>query len=350
MTQHVESFALGSKIDHSLARALYPFDRVRRHLYALGAQRFASLLVEPQRRAWVFAWAYAALAFLGSVVWPLGLLALGPILWGIPHVLSDVRYLVVSPGHQRKRLQLVLVSLALLAAVLGAGMLAGIGAVLLAALTTQASWARRCVVLIPGTALLVAAWFFQRPMELFFAHAHNWVAVAWLLHLLEKPGHRWGLGIGLLAMSAALWFMPLSWFGFVGQSLGGMGFGYHMSALTPPGASTFAVRLVLLFAFTQAFHYAVWLRLVPELKRRRRAPRSFAASYNALSREFGSWFMICVLLGMVALALGAVFALREAREAYLGFALFHGYLELAFIAVGWLEQSTGDVRAATQPS
>jgi hypothetical protein len=116
-----------------------------------------------------------------------------------------------------------------------------------------------------------------------------------------------------------------------------MGFDYHIAYLLPPNASPIMLRLVLVFAFAQAFHYAVWIRLVPELSRERKAPRSFSASYRALTAEFGHWVIAGTGLAIVVLVVAAVFALKEARSGYLRFALFHGYLELAFLAVAWLE-------------
>jgi len=281
---------------------------------------------------------YLLLALLATVVWPLGLLALGPIVLGIPHVLGDVRYLVLQPGHHKQRLRLVLVGLALAASVLGGGIIAGVLAVLLAVALSRASFSSRLRLFLPGLALLGVVIWARRPAELVFAHLHNAVAVLWLLSAFSERRRQVLLGVAFLAAVGFLCTLPSSTLFWIPSGLGGMGLSYQLNALTSGAMSSWSVRLVLVFAFAQAFHYAVWVRLIPELERKRRAPQSFRASYRALCDELGDGVVLCVLFGMVALALFACFALREARETYLGFALFHGYLELAFIAVAWLER------------
>ena len=86
------------------------------------------------------------------------------------------------------------------------------------------------------------------------------------------------------------------------------------------------------FAFAQAVHYAVWLRLIPEDDRERPAPRSFRASWQALVHDFGPW----PLVGFSGLALFvAAWGLHDAQAAahgYFALATFHGYLELGVVA------------------
>ena len=96
-------------------RALFALpDALRR-----GALRIAAPLVAPlyARRELRVAWlgSIAIVVSLAlSLAYPLALLSLGPLLLGVPHLLSDVRYLVVKPrAHARWSLVLfVLVPLA----------------------------------------------------------------------------------------------------------------------------------------------------------------------------------------------------------------------------------------------
>jgi hypothetical protein len=231
---------------------------------------------------------------------------------------------------------MALVSLALVATVLGAGILGGATAILLAVVLSDARVARRALLAVPATLLLASGIGDRHATELVFAHLHNFVAVAWLIGCFAQRRHRLLLGLGFALAVATLLAFPLHWV-VAPHAVGGMDVGYHSRVLAPFSAPELGVRLVLVFAFAQAFHYSVWVRLMPELSRERRAPRTFQASYRALSAEFGPWLVFGIVLSMVALALSAVFALRAARETYLEFALFHGYLELAFIAVFWLE-------------
>jgi hypothetical protein len=295
------------------------------------------LLRDPQRRTFWLSLGYLFAALFATLLWPLGLLAVGPILWGIPHILGDIRYLVVRPGFHKNTLRLVLVSAALLAAMVGGGIIAGVIAVLIAIVASDAPRRARLALLVPGLIALVVVILERRASELFFAHLHNAVAVGWLVLSFRSVKHRLLLGLAFTWAVVLIFFVPLGpiplWIG----GLDGMDWGYHLRALTPGAPSPLWLRLVLLFAFAQAFHYAVWMRLAPELERTRRAPRSFRASYAALNREFGIWPMLLVCAAMLALAITSLWMLRESREAYLQFALFHGYLELAFLSVAWLE-------------
>ncbi|MBV1861626.1 MAG: hypothetical protein KUG77_24620, partial [Nannocystaceae bacterium] len=42
-------------------------------------------------------------ALLGTLVAPLWLLVLGPLVWGVPHIAADLRYLVVRTGFGQRR-------------------------------------------------------------------------------------------------------------------------------------------------------------------------------------------------------------------------------------------------------
>jgi hypothetical protein len=215
-------------------------------------------------------------------------------------------------------------------------MYGGAAAILVATALTPAPFGKRVGLVVGSLALLWLASSYRYQAELAFAHLHNWIAVLWLCSLFSRPRHRWLLLAGLLGFTGSLFAIPFEWIDWIDATPAGIDYAYHAAVLAPIAVPELGLRLVLAFAFAQAFHYAVWVRLVPELMRRRRAPRSFGASYAALARDFSPTFMLLVLVSMVALAGAALYALREAREAYLNFALFHGYLELAFAGVWWL--------------
>ena len=70
------------------------------------------------------------LALVGSLTLPLWILAVGPLVLGVPHLLADVRYLVARKGLQRSRRLVIGVGLPLLVCGLGGGMPAGLCAML----------------------------------------------------------------------------------------------------------------------------------------------------------------------------------------------------------------------------
>lgn len=276
-------------------------------------------------------------AALGTLLSPFWLLALGPVLLGVPHLVADVRYLVLRPGLHRRRGGWLLVGGLLLMAGLGVhSMSCGLAAVGVAALISHGAWRRRVSALVFTGLLLVGVWAAGDAAALVFAHLHNFIAVMlwWCWRPRLVPGQA-AVPMLFLVISALLlagWLMPWE-HGFAWQPPG-LGPDYHVSYLAPGLAEPWATRLVLLFAFAQSVHYGVWLRLIPEDDRPQATPRTFRASARALASDLGMPLMVAASVLALGIALWAVADLASARENYLRMALFHGYLEL--VAAVWL--------------
>jgi hypothetical protein len=82
---------------------LSPLDRARTALFvrAIRVAMLRPLLLEKQRRVPALLLAHAGAALLLAVVAPTLLLIVGPLVLGVPHVLSDLRYLVLRPASSR---------------------------------------------------------------------------------------------------------------------------------------------------------------------------------------------------------------------------------------------------------
>ena len=111
----------------------------------------------------------------------------------------------------------------------------------------------------------------------------------------------------------------------------------YLATLSGGLAEPWGLRLVLLFAFAQAVHYGVWLRLIPEDDRKQPTPRPFVATFRALRQDMGGLVLLVAAMLAAGLAAWAVFDLAEARTGYLRLALFHGYLELAACAILFIQ-------------
>jgi hypothetical protein len=96
-----------------------------------------------------------------------------------------------------------------------------------------------------------------------------------------------------------------------------------------PGASPLMLhRALFVYAFGQAMHYAIWVRLVPDVDRSAEVPQSFRKAVGLLRSDFGRWtwpvLSLCAL-APVAFFLGGSWA----RETYFTAVYFHIGLEAA---------------------
>jgi hypothetical protein len=324
--------------------ALAPLDDLRRLGLRLGGRPFAALLARRELRVTVMGTAsvLGALATIG--VLPLWSLLLGPLVLGVPHLLADLRYLVLRPNLHRRRGFLLLVAPPLAATLiwpqLRLGLLAVAGACLIARAPIRARLA--------GAALAVTAALLVgrvgRGAEVLFAHVHNLVALGlWWSWRRQRPLHQalplLAFLLGALAIlngTVETWAIRT---GGLTPILGGrLGVEEFAASVAPFADPIWSLRALLLFAFAQAVHYAIWLRLVPDDDRPRPGLRSFRSSLRALLADCGGPLLALTAAAAIALGVGGVLDGQGARAAYLRLALFHGPLELAVIALRLLDR------------
>jgi hypothetical protein len=292
-----------------------------------------------------------SLSLLGTALSPLWMLALGPILLGVPHLLADLRYCVARPGWHRNAALWVGVGLPLLAVGCGAGMAVGFAAVAGACVAIEGRPLRRWLGVAVAGAGALACVLAGPTSTLVLLHLHNFVAVLLWWRWRERQ--------------SALVLLPLA--AFIGASLliaagaldhiadmglapaaAELGLAHHLEALAPGLEGVAGLRLVLLFTFAQSVHYVIWLRMIPEEDRDRATPRSFKTSWRALQTELGSvipWVAVALSVGLVGWAL---VDLAAARADYLRLARFHLFLELCVLASLWVG-GRGFVIPATAP-
>lgn len=296
-------------------------------------------------RVAVLGLAIVGFALLTSVLAPLWMLALGPIVLGVPHLLADLRYCVVRPGWHRERALWLTAGIPLVALGFGAPLelgFVGVAASVLVLSGRDDSRTRRLRLrLVVGAALGLAAitHLLGSTADLIFAHAHNFIAVGMWALWRRREGRLHALVLASFVLASACLMLgvgDLAWTSTFARNLpAGLDANTHVESLAPALPHGWALRLVILYAFAQTVHYGVWLRLVPEDDRSRVTPRSFRASYLALRGELGLLLLAGFALASVGLAIWACVDLVEARTGYLRFARFHGMLELTAIAL-WL--------------
>lgn len=321
---------------------LAPLDALRARLLRVLGRPLRPLVVSRDKRVALGAALLLGLAYLLATTVPLWVVALGPIVWGIPHLISDVRYLLVRPGLHRRPL-LVVISLAgLAAAALGTGVRGALIAALVALLVSRGSMARRALGAGVLAGLLGAAIWAGWLADLVFVHLHNVVAFGLWWAFRKREGKVHVVPLALFALGAALLLagaaepilartggLAAGWTGLSVRTLG--------VDLNPMREAAWSARFVTLYAFAQSAHYIVWLRLIPEDDRRSPTPRSYAQSFRALIADVGTLVLWGALLGAIALAVWACFTVSAARDGYLRLAFFHGYFELIAAAVLFAE-------------
>jgi hypothetical protein len=346
-----------------------PLDVARRGLLSTVTRSRGLTLVVARRdtRVPVLATVQITLLLAVTATRPLWLFLFGPLVLGVPHLASDVRYLLVRRSVARSVVILAAVASALIVA-LRALPLAHVlvphaarlevltGAIWIAAAVVagarerRSAWPLLAMPALSALGVYVAA--HPGVTRIVLAQGHNLVGVALWLLLFRR--NRWAAVAPLIALAAGTGLLlsraTLDWTMRVG-GLEGLGVDlWRVGATMAPGAPpVIGVSTALVFVFLQAVHYAAWLVWIPQDALAGPGMLTFRMSGRSLVRDLGVLGLGGVVAGAVVLAGAAAFDARAAVGAYMSLATFHAYLELAmlayFVARG---RSDGlDPRAAT---
>jgi hypothetical protein len=293
---------------------------------------------------------------------PLVSLWLGAALFGVPHVIAGVRAVAI-----RGRVSRVTLTAAVLGVPVGIAQLAGAGdgalrafvALFAVAIAWEIQGARRHPLLTAvalGALGVIAAAAFASPAlaVLALAHLHGLASLAYFaISARRRRLPAWPLVLGFAAVSV----LALS---------GGLDAAMAATLYAPRGAARSIVaeavgsalpfaspqlfrRALFLYAFGQSLHFAVWLRLAPEVDRRAPVPKPFRRAFLEFAADFKGWALPLLLLagGAVALMLigGGV-----AREAYFALTYFHVGLEAAALARLGLRRAAAPARRQGLPA
>lgn len=319
-----------------------PLDAVRRAWLSIMGPLARSWIVERDKRVSATLGFAVVFAVVAACTYPIVLLAMGPLILGVPHIFADIRYLVTRQGlHKRWWLYLTvavpLVIYSLATRETWASCFAW-GAVGGAALVARGSWRRRIPVLLFSAAMVFLVSQYGYPVALFIAHFHNVFALVVIWRWRAGRKKTFELVPFVLYASAAIFILAGGFEPIVAWTGGGAVTNWELDlpgqgvVYAPDGWGIWGPRAVVFFAFAQSVHYGVWLRAVPDEARASKTPRSFVQSAKALVGDM-SWPVALVALVMSAGVAGwAAHNVFKAREAYFAFAGFHGYLEFAVFA------------------
>jgi len=265
-------------------------------------------------------------ALVVTTVAPLWLIGLAPIALGVPHVLADVRYLVVRPGFHLRIALWITVLGGSIAAALGLGLAGGLlGAAGAIAFARAEKW-KRAVGVVIAIALAAIAFRARYRADILFAHLHNVVAVGFFVAWRRRDVRANVLLVAVAVLGTALLLSGAADAALLRASIPGNKLDWPtlVHALAPVADARLGMRLVATYAFLQCVHYVVWLHFVP-----RESPRAD----RTLRRDLTWWILGPSIAVAVVIAAWATRDLAAARAGYLKLAFAHGFIELAAGAV-----------------
>jgi hypothetical protein len=275
---------------------------------------------------------------LTSLAVPLLSVFLLPLVLGVPHLLSDVRYLGPSLPHWtalRRGGMVVVVGLIVTVGLFDV-MWAGAAAVAATAILVRAPAWQRAGALAAGAALVAMSVWAEDALRLALAHLHHAVALVVWWWMRPRRTVEWWFPLTAAAWTGALlggaFDTPITELAIRAPTFG-PGWGPVEQWVTPSWGAHAPWRFVVLYALGQSLHYGIWLRMIPDDARPTETPRTFRSSLDQIEQELGRpvlWLFGALLISVMAWAL--IDALG-AWHAYMRLAVFHAWLELVVLVL-----------------
>jgi hypothetical protein len=333
---------------------------------------FRSCFLQRSSRLLVF-FSFACLfSLMLSLFFPLWVLLLGPLIYGVPHIFSSIRYFHHSvsrsavsrsalnrdPNDQRFKifgvLSAVLIAVFTYRLFITADYFqmnlpqmsewSGSTYIELGALAITVIIAAR----IYGISLkqILQGFLFSIPLVLGFVFSPAWTIGALVLIHNFVAFIYWGIAsrrderkVALFAFITTFLLTILIFSGVFDRwahpslilDLAGLSI-VDTGKLIAPWSSneTLFLHACIAFAFGQSLHYFVWLKAIPDQNHYQETPTSFRHSLALLRQDFGS----TMAAGLILLSVGSVLfwsfmSFQKARLIYFCLASYHGYLEIA---------------------
>ena len=270
-----------------------------------------------------------------AAAFPLWVLAIGPVLFGLPHLIASFRYTSPRPSFVTTAL--------ILSAIVGVVRLLRLPlgnevelAAALVLLLTSFAFIRLGSVALVLVPLLFCSWRFPFQTVGLLILAHNFIAFLYWYRSARARQDQIvvAAALALFSLVTALIFAGAFDFLYFRFSADGEAWGmkvWEIGSLVLPGTISYPLlaRATIAYAFGQSIHYFIWLRAIPEQQLPYPTPTSFRQSLFYLRRDLGPKLArVCLIL---VISLSSVWILSEfswARFAYLCIAAFHGYAEI----------------------
>jgi len=319
-----------------------------------------AIYVRRSRRLLVSFTIAAAMSFLLSSFYPLWVLALGPVLWGLPHLVASFRYSSRELPTSKPSFFILVTLLSFFTAMMRLALVNNWGGInrtlgglnqnlfiefsamsLLWLVAAVGLFKKRELRFSPGALGVLALFYCAWKAPLMTAGAlilgHNFVGFFYWIRAAHGRSDRITAGLSLILFSAAHLAIFL---GFAdplfqwGSSGGEIGLGLTVWEIGSQITSSLSMdytwwfRATIAYAFGQSLHYFVWLRAIPEQQLPYETPTSFRQSLSYLQRDLGLRVANGALIGVVAASsLWILYEFTTARMIYLAIVSFHGFAE-----------------------
>lgn len=288
--------------------------------------------------------------FTLAMNFPLWMLLIGPLVLGIPHLMSSIRYIPQLTSMNRFSIPVVGSVFVLIAltrlwmgtygnALLEGGpntleIIAGFCLLGLVGFFYRQSKIRIAGSLFLLGSLLIASLSYPLETLGFLVLAHNFIAFFFWITRAKSKADKMTACLALLIFSGVSFAILTGAFDFfISERLFEIFNGFNDASIGaqifPHADMTLWSRTVSAYALGQGIHYFVWLKAIPEQELPYQHTTNFSYSFKLLKSDMGNrivYFSGWVLIGLVAYALLKNFI--EARFIYLSLAAFHGYFEI----------------------
>jgi hypothetical protein len=291
---------------------------------------------------------------------PLWMLLIVPLILGVPHLVASLNFVLrLTAGRMEERggalpAKVGACFVAVAAVRLWApsqGILENVpnGVEIVAALAggVWLAWASRAAAVraVASAAILVAlaAGSLAAPAETLgvLVLAHNFVGFAyWIARAPTAQDRQVALAALALFTAATAAILAGAFDQVLAQRtadiLGGGMSDFDTGQTILPGTEREILlrRAVSAFALGQSLHYFVWLRAIPEQELPHQHPIGFSKSLRFIELNPGRLVLYSAAYGVAALfAYAFIYGWVEARLLYLSAAAFHGYFEIAGLAL-----------------
>jgi hypothetical protein len=298
--------------------------------------------------------------FFVSQFFPLWVLLVGPIIWGVPHIISSLRYNSLSFPIEKKNLFYKVQTLAWL---LVFAYRLSIDVYEISLPLEQYPFAFELIAMSVSfvlqiciqkelnmkvllgffafSSLVIATHFYPVYVSLILLIGHNYLPlINWWASCQTKADRQVFIifSITFITLSLSILFGLIDPLFHYLSPVANIGFLHwdYSDIVTAIGGDIndykFWYHVVCLYAFSQAVHYFMWLKAIPENYQPSQHPPSFRWSFNRLNSDFGSAsifvFLILILLGS---AYWLFIEFHTARIIYFCIASYHGFMEISAI-------------------